>query len=58
MTKNKTAIRIALKPVTDHELESVTGGRSDGGGATVGRAHFDVFTCTKAIDSASPTFFK
>jgi hypothetical protein len=27
--------------------------RSDGGGATVGRANFDVFTCTKGIDTAT-----
>lgn len=28
-------------------------GRSDGGGATVGRAHFDVFTTSKGIDTAT-----
>lgn len=31
----------------------VTTSRSDGGGATVGRANFDVFTCSKNIDSAT-----
>src|SRR5580765_2679205 len=31
----------------------VTTSRSDGGGATVGRANFDVFTCTKGIDMAT-----
>jgi len=31
----------------------VTTSRSDGGGATVGRANFDVFTCTKNIDTAT-----
>jgi type VI secretion system secreted protein Hcp len=31
--------------------------RSDGGGATVGRANFDVFTCTKGIDTATPYLF-
>jgi type VI secretion system Hcp family effector len=31
----------------------VTSSRSDGGGATVGRANFDVFTCTKGIDMAT-----
>src|SRR5437762_10628798 len=31
----------------------VTTGRSDGGGATVGRANFDVFTCSKNIDTAT-----
>lgn len=31
----------------------VTTSRSDGGGATVGRANFDVFTCTKGIDTAT-----
>jgi type VI secretion system secreted protein Hcp len=32
----------------------VTASRSDGGGATVGRANFDVFTCNKGIDTATP----
>src|SRR6185295_18643943 len=32
----------------------VTASRSDGGGATVGRANFDVFTCSKNIDTATP----
>ena len=31
----------------------VTTSRSDGGGATVGRANFDVFTASKNIDSAT-----
>ena len=31
----------------------VTSSRSDGGGATVGRANFDVFTCSKGIDTAT-----
>jgi type VI secretion system secreted protein Hcp len=31
----------------------VTTSRSDGGGATVGRANFDVFTCNKSIDTAT-----
>jgi type VI secretion system Hcp family effector len=31
----------------------VTGSRSDGGGATVGRANFDVFTANKNIDTAT-----
>src|SRR5438477_3160494 len=31
----------------------VTTSRSDGGGATVGRANFDVFTCSKNIDTAT-----
>lgn len=31
----------------------VTTSRSDGGGATVGRANFDVFTCNKGIDLAT-----
>jgi type VI secretion system Hcp family effector len=31
----------------------VTASRSDGGGATVGRANFDVFTCSKGIDTAT-----
>src|SRR5437764_1037196 len=31
----------------------VTASRSDGGGATVGRANFDVFTCNKNIDTAT-----
>src|ERR1051326_1532178 len=31
----------------------VTASRSDGGGATVGRANFDVFTCSKNIDTAT-----
>ena len=31
----------------------VTTSRSDGGGATVGRANFEVFTCNKGIDSAT-----
>ena len=32
----------------------VTTSRSDGGGATVGRANFDPFTCNKGIDTATP----
>jgi|SRR5882762_1582112 len=32
----------------------VTTSRSDGGGATVGRANFDIFSCTKSIDTATP----
>jgi len=32
----------------------VTSSRSDGGGATVGRANFDVFTCSKSIDTTTP----
>jgi type VI secretion system secreted protein Hcp len=32
----------------------VSASRSDGGGATVGRANFDIFSCTKGIDSATP----
>jgi type VI secretion system secreted protein Hcp len=31
-----------------------TTSRSDGGGATVGRANFDIFSCTKSIDTATP----
>src|SRR5215472_17289807 len=36
----------------------VTTSRSDGGGATVGRANFDVFTCSKGIDSATCDLFE
>src|SRR5215472_1113139 len=36
----------------------VTTSRSDGGGATVGRANFDVFTCTKGIDTATVDLVK
>ena len=36
----------------------VTTSRSDGGGATVGRANFDVFTCTKGIDTATVPLVK
>src|SRR5947199_8209490 len=36
----------------------VTTSRSDGGGATVGRANFDVFTCTKGIDTSTPYLVK
>lgn len=36
----------------------VTTSRSDGGGATVGRANFDVFTCTKGIDKATTQLVK
>jgi len=32
----------------------VTTSRSDGGGATVGRANFDIFSCTKNIDTSTP----
>src|SRR5436305_10644427 len=32
----------------------VTASRSDGGGATVGRANFDVFSCNKGIDTTTP----
>src|SRR5579863_9344767 len=31
----------------------VSTSRSDGGGATVGRANFDVFTCNKGIDTST-----
>jgi len=36
----------------------VTTSRSDGGGATVGRANFDVFTCNKNIDTATCKLFE
>jgi type VI protein secretion system component Hcp len=36
----------------------VTTSRSDGGGATVGRANFDVFTCSKGIDLATTALVK
>src|SRR5437773_7503842 len=36
----------------------VTSSRSDGGGATVGRANFDVFTATKNIDTATCGLFE
>jgi len=36
----------------------VTASRSDGGGATVGRANFDVFTCSKGIDTATTKLFE
>jgi len=36
----------------------VTTSRSDGGGATVGRANFDVFTCNKNIDTATCRLFE
>ena|SRR5436190_680661 len=32
----------------------VTTSRSDGGGATVGRANFDIFSATKSIDTSTP----
>src|SRR5437868_15250725 len=32
----------------------VSASRSDGGGPTTGRANFDIFSCTKGIDSATP----
>ncbi|HZR21582.1 MAG TPA: type VI secretion system tube protein Hcp [Verrucomicrobiae bacterium] len=36
----------------------VTTSRSDGGGATVGRANFDVFTASKGIDTATVDLVK
>src|SRR5712672_3174178 len=36
----------------------VTTSRSDGGGATVGRANFEVFTASKNIDTATPYLFQ
>lgn len=36
----------------------VTASRSDGGGATVGRANFDVFTCSKSIDTSTTRLFQ
>jgi predicted ribosomally synthesized peptide with nif11-like leader len=42
--------------LSDKQLDTVAGGgtsRTDGGGAAVGRANFDLFTCTKGIDTAS-----
>ncbi len=35
----------------------VSASRSDGGGATVGRANFDVFTASTGIDTATPYLF-
>jgi type VI secretion system Hcp family effector len=35
----------------------VTTSRSDGGGATVGRANFDVFSCNKNIDTSTTDLF-
>src|SRR3977135_3767041 len=53
---NKGAIEI-----TDYGFGGsmpVTTSRSDGGGATVGRANFDVFTCSKGIDTATTKLFE
>lgn len=36
----------------------VTTSRSDGGGATVGRANFELFTCNKSIDTATWKLFE
>src|ERR1043165_2635692 len=36
----------------------VTASRSDGGGATVGRANFDIFSCNKSIDTATWKLFE
>ena len=36
----------------------VTASRSDGGGATVGRANFEIFTCNKSIDTATWKLFE
>jgi len=50
--KDKGAIEIA-----DYGFNvamPVTTSRSDGGGATVGRANFEVFTSTKNIDKSTP----
>src|SRR5712675_633875 len=51
IAKDKGAIE-----VTDYGFGvsmPVTTSRSDGGGATVGRANFDVFTCSKGIDTST-----
>jgi type VI secretion system secreted protein Hcp len=50
--KGKGAIEIA-----DYGFAAampVTASRSDGGGATVGRANFEAFTCNKNIDTSTP----
>lgn len=50
--KEKGAIEIA-----DYAFAAampVTSSRSDGGGATVGRANFEAFTCNKNIDTSTP----
>jgi len=56
IAKDKGAIE-----VTDYGFGvsmPVTTSRSDGGGATVGRANFDVFTCSKGIDLATTPLVK
>jgi type VI secretion system secreted protein Hcp len=43
--------------ITDYSFATampVTASRSDGGGATVGRANFEAFTCNKNIDTSTP----
>jgi type VI secretion system secreted protein Hcp len=55
VTKDNGAIEI-----TDYGFGvsmPVSTSRSDGGGATVGRANFDVFTCSKGIDTSTPYLF-
>lgn len=50
--KEKGAIEVA-----DYNFAAampVTSSRSDGGGATVGRANFEPFTCNKNIDTSTP----
>jgi hypothetical protein len=46
---------LAAKKVRSAEEKRVKGGsRSDGGGATVGRAAFNEFSATKLSDKSSP----
>jgi type VI secretion system secreted protein Hcp len=50
--KEKGAVEVA-----DYNFAAampVTSSRSDGGGATVGRANFEPFTCNKNIDTSTP----
>ena len=52
----KDAAKKGAMEITDYGFGvsmPVTTSRSDGGGATVGRANFDVFTCSKNIDTAT-----
>ena len=57
----KAAVKRGAIEVADYGFGvsmPVTTARSDGGGATVGRANFDVFTCTKSIDTSTPILFE
>jgi len=57
-SKAKQGVAIEVSDYGFGVTMPVTTSRSDGGGATVGRANFDAFTASKNIDTATPYLFQ